>query len=85
MLQGFTTGKTKTKLDGKQTAYIETALIRMKVTSPSERARYQSEIAYAATQGAFSETFSHTPLKAIRACLNLVEAGRWKPNVGMYA
>jgi hypothetical protein len=86
MLQGFTTGKTKTpKLDSKNTAYIETALIRMKVTSPSERARYQSEIAYAATQGAFSETFSHTPLKAIRACLNLVEAGRWKANAGMYA
>ncbi len=85
LLQGFTTGKPKTKLDGKQTAYIETALIRMKVTSPSERARYQSEIAYAATQGAFSDTFSHTPLKAIRACLNLVEAGRWKPNAGMYA
>ena len=84
MLQGFGNGKPKTKLDSKQTAYIETALVRMKVTSPSERARYQSEIAYAATQGAFSETFSHTPLKALRACLNLVEAGRWKPNVGMY-
>lgn len=85
MLQGFTTGKPKTKLHSKQTAYIETALIRMKVTSPSERARYQTEIAYAATQGVFSETYSHTPLKAIRACLNLVEAGRWKANVGMYA
>lgn len=85
MLQSFTTGKPKTKLDGKQTAYIETALIRMKVTSPSERARYQSEIAYAATQGAFSETYRHTPLKAIRACLNLVEAGRWKANGRMYA
>jgi hypothetical protein len=85
MLQGFATGKPKPALHGKQTAYIETALQRMKVTSPSERARYQSEIAYAATQGAFSDTYSHTPLKAIRACLNLVEAGRWKPNVGMYA
>lgn len=86
LLQSFTTGKPKTPtLDGKQTAYIETALKRMMVTSPSERARYQSEIAYAATQGAFSETYSHTPLKAIRACLNLVESGRWKANVGMYA
>lgn len=86
MLQSFTTGKPKTpKLDSKNTAYIETALVRMRVTSPSERARYQSEIAYAATQGAFADTFSHTPLKAIRACLNLVEAGRWKPNAGMYA
>lgn len=85
MLQGFTTGKPKPALHGKHSAYIETALVRMKVTSPSERARYQSEIAYAATQGAFAETFSHTPLKAIRACLNLVEAGRWKANAGMYA
>lgn len=83
MLQGFTTGKTKTALHGKHSAYIETALKRMMVTSLSERARYQSEIAYAATQGAFSETYSHTPLKAIRACLNLVEAGRWKANGGM--
>lgn len=85
MLQGFTTGKPKPALHGKHSAYIETALKRMMVTSPSERARYQSEIAYAATQGAFSDTYSHTPLKAIRACLNLVEAGKWKPNVGMYA
>lgn len=85
MLQGFTTGKPKPALHGKHSAYIETALKRMMVTSPSERARYQSEIAYAATQGAFSETYSHTPLKAIRACLNLVEAGRWKANAGMYA
>jgi DNA-binding Lrp family transcriptional regulator len=85
MLQGFATGKPKPALHGKQTAYIETALQRMKVTSPSERARLQSEIAYAATQGAFSDTYSHTPLKAIRACLNLVESGRWKPNAGMYA
>lgn len=84
LLQGFATGKPSGKLDGKQTAYIETALVRMKVTSPSERARYQSEIAYAATQGAFADTYSHTPLKAIRACLNLVEAGKWKPNAGMY-
>jgi hypothetical protein len=85
MLQSFATGKQKPALHGKQTAYIETALQRMKVTSHSERARLQSEIAYAATQGAFSETYSHTPLKAIRACLNLVESGRWKANVGMYA
>jgi hypothetical protein len=84
-LQSVQVGKPKPALHGKQTAYIETALQRMKVTSPSERARLQSEIAYAATQGAFSDTYSHTPLKAIRACLNLVEAGRWKPNVGMYA
>lgn len=85
LLQGFTTGKPKPALHGKHSAYIETALKRMMVTSPSERARYQSEIAYAATQGVFSDTYSHTPLKAIRACLNLVEAGRWKPNAGMYA
>lgn len=86
MLQGFATGKPKAPtLEGKHSAYIETALVRMNVTSPSERARYKSEIAYAATQGAFSDTFSHTPLKAIRACLNLVEAGRWKANGGMYA
>lgn len=85
MLQSFTTGKPKPALHGKHSAYIETALKRMMVTSPSERARYQSEIAYAATQGAFSETYSHTPLKAIRACLNLVEAGRWRANAGMYA
>jgi co-chaperonin GroES (HSP10) len=86
LLQSFTTGKLKPPtLDGKQTAYIDTALRRMNVTSTSERERYTTEIAYAATQGAFSETYSHTPLKAIRACLNLVETCRWKPNAGMYA
>jgi len=84
-LQSVQVGKPKPALHGKHSAYIETALKRMMVTSPSERARYQSEIAYAATQGAFSDTYRHTPLKAIRACLNLVEAGRWKPNAGMYA
>ena len=65
-------------------SYIRSALTRMNVTSPSERQRYTNEIAYAATQGAFSETYKHTPLKAIRACLNLVEAGKWRANGGMY-
>jgi len=84
-LQSVQVGKPKpTKLTAQHQSYVAKALQRMNVSSPSERSRYQSEIAYAATQGAFSETYSHTPLKAIRACLNLVEAGRWKANVGMY-
>ena len=86
-----TLGKNQTVAIGKpaslspqHTSYIATALTRMNVTSPSERKRYLDEIAYAATQGAFSETYRHTPLKAIRACLNLVEAGKWRANGGMY-
>lgn len=78
-------GKPTTVLSPQHESYIRSALTRMNVTSPSERQRYTTEIAYAATQGAFSETYRHTPLKAIRACLNLVEAGKWRANGGMYA
>lgn len=77
-------GKPTTVLSPQHESYIRSALTRMNVTSPSERQRYTTEIAYAATQGAFSETYRHTPLKAIRACLNLVEAGKWRANGGMY-
>ena len=77
-------GKPLGNLSQQHTSYIATALQRMKVTSPSERKRYTDEIAYAATQGAFAQTYRHTPLKAIRACLNLVEAGKWRANGGVY-
>lgn len=77
-------GKPLASLSPQHTSYIATALQRMKVTSPQERKRYTDEIAYAATQGAFAQTYRHTPLKAIRACLNLVEAGKWRANAGMY-
>lgn len=86
-----TLGKNQTVAIGKpaslspqHTSYIAAALQRMNVTSQSERKRYLDEIAYAATQGAFADTYRHTPLKAIRACLNLVEAGKWRANGGMY-
>ncbi len=82
--QTVSVGKMAAKLSSQHTSYIATALQRMNVTSQSERQRYTDEIAYAATQGAFSETYTHTPLKAIRACLNLVEAGKWRANAGMY-
>ena len=77
-------GKSTTVLSPQHTSYIATALQRMNVTSPQERKRYTDEIAYAATKGAFAQTYRHTPIKAIRACLNLVEAGKWRANAGMY-
>jgi hypothetical protein len=77
-------GKPLGSLSQQHTSYIATALGRMNVTSPSERKRYTDEIAYAATKGAFAQTYRHTPLKAIRACLNLVESGKWRANGGMY-
>lgn len=76
--QTVTIGKPTTSLSQQHTSYIATALRRMNVTSPSERQRYTNEIAYATTKGAFADTYRHTPLKAIRACLNLVEAGKWR-------
>ncbi len=75
-------GKPTASLSQQHTNYIATALQRMNVTSPSERKRYTNEIAYAATKGAFAQTYRHTPIKAIRACLNLVEAGKWRANGG---
>lgn len=76
-------GKTQS-LSYRNRAYIDAALIRMRVTSTKERERYSDEIAYACTQGAFANTFTEAPIKALRACLNLVEAGKWTANAGMY-
>lgn len=75
-------GKSKTnRLPYKTQAYIESALIRMKAGS-SERERYLDEISYSVTQGTFAS--NSNPLKAVRACLNLIERGQWKPPAGMY-
>ncbi len=77
-------GKPKT-LKRNEEAYIESALKRMNVTSASERERYTAEIGYSSTQGTYTATYTEAPMKAIRACLNLVERGAWKHPVGMYA
>lgn len=77
-------GKPKS-LNYQQEAYIETALKRMNVTSAMERERYLSEIGYAVTKGSYHATYQDAPLKAIRACLNLVERGNWRHPAGMYA
>lgn len=74
-------GTGKTNLPYKTQAYIESALIRMKAGT-TERERYLDEISYSVTKGAFSR--NSNPLKAVRACLNLIERGQWKPPAGMY-
>ena len=74
-------GTGKTNLPYKTQSYIESALIRMKAGT-TERERYLDEISYSVTKGAFSR--NSNPLKAVRACLNLIERGQWKPPAGMY-
>jgi hypothetical protein len=74
-------GTGKTNLPYKTQAYIESALIRMKA-STVERERYLDEISYSINKGAFAS--NRNPLKAVRACLNLIERGQWKPPAGMY-
>jgi hypothetical protein len=73
-------GMTK-MLPHKTQAYIESALIRMKAGT-AERERYLDEICYSVTQGAFAS--NDNPLKSVRACLNIIERGDWRPPVGMY-
>jgi hypothetical protein len=68
-------------LPHKTQAYIESALIRMKAGT-AERERYLDEIRYSVTQGAFAS--NDNPLKSVRACLNIIERGDWRPPVGMY-
>ena len=68
-------------LPHKTQAYIESALIRMKAGT-AERERYLDEIRYSVTQGAFASNDS--PLKSVRACLNIIERGDWRPPAGMY-
>jgi hypothetical protein len=63
--------------------YMETALQRMRVGAGQIEV-YMDEITYSLTKGAFAETFAQCPMKAVRACLNIVEAGKWRPNAGMY-
>lgn len=65
----------------KTQAYIESALIRMKAGT-AERERYLDEISYSLTKGAFAN--NSNPLKSVRACLNIIERGQWKPPAGMY-
>lgn len=65
----------------KTQAYIESALIRMKAGT-TERERYLDEISYSVTKGAFAN--NSNPLKSVRACLNIIERGQWKPPAGMY-
>lgn len=69
------------RLPYKTQAYIESALIRMKAGT-TERERYLDEISYSVTKGAFAN--NSNSLKAVRACLNLIERGQWKPPAGMY-
>ena len=68
------------KLTRKTTAYIESALIRMRANT-ADRERYADEIGYACTRGSFAAT---EPLKAVRACLNIIERGAWTAPAGMY-
>jgi hypothetical protein len=63
--------------------YMETALQRMRVGAGQIEV-YMDEITFSLTKGAFAETFAQCPMKAVRACLNIVEAGKWRPNAGMY-
>ncbi len=65
----------------KTQAYIESALIRMKAGT-AERERYLDEISYSVTKGVFAS--NSNPLKSVRACLNIIERGLWKPPAGMY-
>lgn len=65
----------------KTQAYIESALTRMNA-APTDKQRYLNEIQYSVTQGSFSQTSNY--LKSVRACLNLIERGQWKPPAGMY-
>ena len=65
----------------KTQAYIESALSRMKAGT-AERERYFDEISYSMTKGAFAS--NSNPLKSVRACLNIIERGQWKPPAGMY-
>lgn len=74
------TGKANS-LPYKTQAYIESALIRMKAGT-AERERYLDEISYSVTKGAFA--CNSNPLKSVRACLNIIERGLWKPPAGMY-
>lgn len=74
-------GTAKTNLPHKTQAYIESALIRMKAGA-AERERYLDEISYSVTKGAFAS--NSNPLKSVRACLNIIERGQWKPPAGMY-
>jgi hypothetical protein len=74
-------GTGKTNLHYKTQAYIESALIRMKAGT-AERERYLNEISYSVTKGAFAS--NSNLLKSVRACLNIIERGQWKPPAGMY-
>ena len=74
-------GTGKTNLPYKTQAYIESALVRMKAGT-AERERYLDEISYSMTKGAFAS--NSNPLKSVRACLNIIERGQWKPPEGMY-
>lgn len=65
----------------KLTAYAQKALQRMRAGA-ADIERYTDEIIYSITQGAFAN--SESPLKAVRACLNLIERGHWKAPAGMY-
>lgn len=60
--------------------YIEAALRRMGAHG-KDAERYSDEIKFSVTKGNFSHT---EPLKAVRACLNLIERGAWRAPAGMY-
>ncbi len=63
--------------------YIEAALQRMRVGAGQIEV-YIDEITYSLTKGAFAQTYIESPMKAVRACLNIIEAGNWRPQAGMY-
>lgn len=65
----------------KTQAYIESALLRMRAGT-ADRERYLDEISYSMTKGVFAGNSNQ--LKSVRACLNLIERGQWKPPAGMY-
>jgi hypothetical protein len=44
--------------------------------------QYFDEISYSITKGAFSA--SDNQMKAVRACLKIIESGKWRSPAGMY-
>lgn len=64
--------------------YIESSLQRMRMGA-KEIETYSTDINFSLKNGAFAETFSQCPMKAVRACLKIVEAGKWNLQAGIYA
>jgi hypothetical protein len=74
-------GAHENKLIHKDKNYIEAALRRMRAGA-SEIERYVAEIDFSLTKGSYKD--SPNKMKSIRACLNIIESGGWRPPSGMY-